>query len=483
MISIAISRRAACRFHNTNGLKRKETLFFNSSIGIDINSRRIHAVHLKGTFKGVSLVSESLCLLDESKSKQDRQSDISTFINGFSREEKFVASDLFIGISGDQTILREIEFPLAVKENLRTTLAYEIEKYIPFPAGDIYFDYQIIAEDKVSEKLKLLLTAVKKETLDEYLKIGEGIDQGVSGMEISSAGVVNYYFHEHPEARGAMVIVSAREPGVDVMMVKNRALIYAKSFADSGGALDAFLTGGQMSQLRDSFFEGEKAVRLVLYGVRDVEAWRHRLSPEFQEIISGGLHNGIQDYASVPAFGLALKGVRPVPVQMNLMPVGLRKKPNRTGLYVMAVLAGLLMLSGALWVGSLWMNQRQMMQSLEAESARLKAEVAVVEQMAEENRKIKKDLDYLRALRPGNHYVIEIMNELSHIIPQTAYITDFKLTGDKLGLYGMADSASELIPILEASPLFMDVAFLSAIRNSREGKEVFRIGCNIQIKK
>jgi len=68
-------------------------------------------------------------------------------------------------------------------------------------------------------------------------------------------------------------------------------------------------------------------------------------------------------------------------------------------------------------------------------------------------------------------------------MPQTAYITDFKLTGNKLGLYGMADSASELISILEESPLFMDVAFLSAIRNSREGKEIFRIGCNLQTKK
>ena len=458
-------------------------MFFNSSIGIDITSHRIHAVHLKGAFKGVHLVSESTCLLDESKSWQDRQSDISSFINGFIREEKFAASDLFIGIAGDQMILREIELPLAVKENLRTTLTYEIEKYIPFPAADIYFDHQIIFEDKASEKLKLLLTAVKKEMLDDYLKIGEGIDQGVSGMEIASAGVVNYYFHGHPEARGPMVIVSARETGADVMMVKDRALIYSKSFAGSGEALDALLAGGRMSQMRDAFFEGEKTARLVLYGVRDAFDWQRRLSAEFQEITRGDLTPGLQDEASITAFGLALKGVRPVPVQMNLMPVGLRKKPNRTGLYVMAVLAGLLVLSGVLWAGSHLMNQRQMLKSLEAEAARLKTEVSAVEKTAEETRKIKKNLDYLRALRPGNAYVIEIMNELSNIVPPAAWITDFKLTGNKLGLYGMADSASDLIPILEASPLFMDVAFLSAIRNSREGKEVFRIGCNIQIKK
>ncbi len=455
-------------------------MFFNSSIGIDINSRRICAVHLKGAFKGVNLVSESRCLLDESKSRQDRQSDITDFINGFIREAKFAASDLFIGISGDPMLFREIELPLAVKENLRTTLTYEIEKYIPFPSDDIYFDYQMISEDKASEKLKLLLTAAKKEALDEYLKMAESIDQGVSGIEIAAAGAANYYFYQYPEAHGPVVIVINRESGADVLMVRNRALLYAKSFAGSDDAVDALLAGGRLSQMRDVCIGAEKAVRLVLYGVRDIEDRRDRLASEFQEIITADISGGIPDHASIPAFGLALKGVRQVPVQMNLMPVGLRKKPNRTGLYVMAVLAGLLMLSGVLWTGSLFIHQRQMLKSLEAESARLKAEVSVVEQMASETREIKGNLAYLRYLRPGNRYLIEMMNELSNIIPQTAYITEFKFSGNKLVLYGMADSASELIPILEASPLFMDVAFLSAIHNSREGKEVFRIVCNIQ---
>ncbi|RJP84112.1 MAG: hypothetical protein C4518_19600 [Desulfobacteraceae bacterium] len=458
-------------------------MFFNSSIGIDINSHRIRAVHLKAAFKGMTLVSESSCLLDESKSRQDRQSDISDFINGIIREEKIAASDLFIGISGDQAILREIEFPLAVKENLRTTLSYEIEKYIPFPAGDIYFDYQIVAEDKTQEKLKLLLTAVKKETLDDFLKIAESVDQGISGMEIAPAAVANYYFHMHPDTQGPAVIVSIRDLWADVMIVQNRALIYSKTFAGSGETVDSLLAGGQLVQLRDVFFETEKTVRLVLYGVREAEDWRRRLSGEFQEIVTGNLHAGIQDAASIPAFGLALKGIRPVPVQMNLMPVGLRKKPNRTGIYVMAALAGLLLLSGGLWVGSHLMSQRQILKSLEAESARLKAEVSVVEEMSAETRMIKKNLEYLSSLRPGNTYIIEIMKELSDIIPQGAWITDFKLNGNKLGLYGMADSASELISILEKSPLFMDVVFLSAIRNDRDGKEVFRIGCNIQLKK
>lgn len=458
-------------------------MFFKSSIGIDINANRICAVHLKGDFKGVNLISESICLLDASKSRQDRLTDISAFINGFIQETKFTVSDLFIGISTDQAMFREIGFPLAVKENLSTTLFYEIEKYIPFAAEDIYFDYQIINEDKVSEKLTLLLSAVKKEVLEDYLKIAENIPQGVSGIEMAAAGAVNYYFYRHSEALGPVVMVSERESCVDVLMVRDRALIYAKSFADAQEAIDALSPGGHLAELQGAFFEGEKAARLVLYGASDVENWQRRLSPEFQEIKSGDLFAGLKDHASIPAFGLSLKGIRPVPVQMNLMPAGLRKKPNRTGFYVMMVLALLVIVSGVLWAGSLWLNQRQMMKALEAESVRLKTQVSVVEQMVDENRKIREDLAYLRSIRPGNAYLIEIINELSVIMPQTAYITDFKLNGNKLGLYGMADSASELISILEESPLFMDVAFLSAIRNSRDGKEIFRIGCNLQTKK
>ena len=55
----------------------------------------------------------------------------------------------------------------------------------------------------------------------------------------------------------------------------------------------------------------------------------------------------------------------------------------------------------------------------------------------------------------------------------------FEFSDKGVQIEGDAESASELIPLLEISPLFKDVAFLSSITKSKDGKERFRIGLKI----
>ncbi|MBC2714684.1 MAG: pilus assembly protein PilM [Desulfobacteraceae bacterium] len=459
-------------------------MLFNSSIGIEINDLQINIVYLKGSFKGVNLAAESSCQLDAGKFRRDRQSDIVSFINGFIREEKITAADIFIGISGDHSMIREIEFPLAVRENLRTTLAYEIEKYIPMSANDIYFDYHIISESKDEEKLKLLLVAVKKDVFEYYLEVAEHIDKGVSGIEIVPAALANYFLYHQETQQEPVILLYSRAFGYDAVVLKQRSMVYTKSITvaetpDDKSAFDS----EELIRLRDIFCPEVENVRVVLYGIPESDDRFRRISTEFQDITSGITHAATHSEQFIPAFGIALNGICNVPVEMNLMPAQLRKKPNKTGIYVMFALAGLLVLAGVVWAGSHLVIQRQMLKNFDTELARLRTEASAVEQIQAETEQVKKNIEYIRSLRPGGAYVIEVAEELSNIIPPDAWLTELKLVGNEISLYGMAESASGLILLLEESPLFEDVEFISAIRKGRNGKEIFRIGCKVFARK
>lgn len=456
-------------------------MLLNAGIGIDIHPDHLHIVCLKGVMQGERLAGEARFPVDSANSKTDRQADIASFINDFIREQGISGADLFIGIPAGNVIFREIELPLAVKENLTATLVYEIEKYLPFSEDDIYFDAPIRHEDKARNRMKVLLVAVKREILDAFLGIAANIGQGVSGITPAALGLADYWYYRRPDDRGNLVLVLRGEKGWDTAVVlKDGALCHAKSLALE----DGLQLEGRLRELREAFFEKTDAVRLVVVGGQALEG----LVDVFTEISAEALPDdpshpahGLSHAAALPAFGLALGGIRPSRfARPNLMPVRLRKKQNRVGLYVMAALVLALALACGAWAGSLLWRQHQEMLALDAEWNRLKTQVPVVERMAEETRGIREQVQYLRTLRPGDVYVIEILRELSDILPTGAYVTDFNLIGDKLTLYGMADAAAELITLLEKSPLFKDAAFLSAIRNSREGKEMFRIGCGIQ---
>jgi general secretion pathway protein L len=75
---------------------------------------------------------------------------------------------------------------------------------------------------------------------------------------------------------------------------------------------------------------------------------------------------------------------------------------------------------------------------------------------------------------------LNILKDLSRRIPEGAWVRKFDFSDKGVQIEGHADSASELIPLLETSPLFKDVAFLSPITKSKDGKERFRIGLKIK---
>jgi len=456
-------------------------LLFKSSIGIEVNQHQINIAYLKGSFKGENLASESSFLVDETQSKTEKLADISNFINGFIDEHRISAPDIYIGIPGQCSIVREIEFPLAVKENLRATLEYEIEKYIPMSPENIYFDFSIISEDKAEEKIKLLLVAVKKETFEYYIQIAELLDMGASGIEIVPAAVSNYYLYHHDVSEEEpVVLIYSWDKGYDIMIINHRALVYTKSFVFSGPDEEqGSLISAQLIKLKKVFLKDENNVQLILCNVLTPDNLSPELYNEFKSVVHGDKQSMPYRVKSIPALGLALKGIQKLPIQLNLMPVNMRKKPDRTGIYIMIVLLGLLILSGVVWSVSHVMNQQQQLNVLETEFSRLKVQASAVEKIESETEQMKDKIEYLRSLNPGNIYVIEIVKELSDTIPETAWITKLRLSGDEMSIYGMAESASELISLLESSSFFEDVKFLAAIRKGRDGNEVFRIGLKV----
>jgi general secretion pathway protein L len=183
---------------------------------------------------------------------------------------------------------------------------------------------------------------------------------------------------------------------------------------------------------------------------------------------------------SIPAAGLALRGIRKLPVQMNLMPPHLRKKLDKTSLVVMMALAVVFSVSLIFLAVTHVINQRAITAGLDQKLEKLRSEAANVEKMQSETQHIQNRINYLHSLRPGGVFVSDILKELTARIPMTAWVKELRLSGNEVSIYGVAESASELIPLLDASPIFTDVKFLSTIRKDRDDKEIFRIGLQIR---
>jgi general secretion pathway protein L len=457
-------------------------LYFQPSIGINIESNRVSLVYLKRSLQRLCLAAHAIYPL-EKKDLEERTAEIRSLINGFLKEHKISAADIFLAIERELTIFRYIELPSAVKENLRGTLLYEMEKYVPLPVSDIYFDYQIISENKEANTLTVLLVAVKKEIIDPYLDQENPLGAGISGIEVNSTAVVNYlsYRPVTPNA-DTYAIVRQESEHLELSLVKKRLLHYSRhvKVAQREGSLQCIIPE-ELELIRKTVGPEQGRLEVISYGPDAAGVFE--LLKEKEDVSLRPLElsgTGIPSDVLAPAYGLALKAIQKMPMDINLLPLGLRKKISKIGYYTLFVLAGLFILSLLAWGGSNILHQKRVSDKLESEIKRLGTQVADINRTQEGLKELENKIEAINALRQHHLPALDILRDLSKELPEGAWLDRIALTDKGGDMEGSADSASALIPLLAASPLLKDVAFQSPITKGKDGKERFRIGFKVR---
>ena len=459
-------------------------MLFQTSLGIDIQDHSVSFAYLKASFKGIRLAAHAAYPLEEKIPLKEKVDRIGGLARDFMRKNSISPAAVFLGMPRNMAILRYVELPLAVKENLRESLGYEMEKYIPFPADDIYFDYQIVAEDKASGKLKLLLVAAKKVTVDLYLNVAAHTGVGISGIEISSTAMANYFsIQKDSDLADTLAIVCLRDDHLELDGLKEGFLDYSRS-VDQGewrGDLPGFISR-ELERRKGELKEPQGRLSTLFCGFNEEpELVDYFRADEQLDIHLVDLsRRGLSSPAMIPAYGLALKGMKDQQTDINLAPKERRKRPNKTGYYCMVALAGLLVLLALAWGGGSIVSGQLYLKRLNAEIAHLGVKVKNIEQTRNQCKEIEAQIDYLNTLYGRRLPILEVCKELSLRVPKNAWVRKLTISDGKVTMIGAAEAASELIPSLESSPLFKDVAFLSSItRRGQSKKEIFRIGLKL----
>ncbi len=451
---------------------------FQSSLGVAVEEGGLYIVHLKAGFKKVKVAAEAVYPLDAGKSLEERVRAAGEAVQRFLAEHRVPVKEIHLGVPRDLSFLRIVTLPAAVKEDLRQTLAYELDKYAPFSAEDVAFDYQVLAQDKEQGQLQVLLVMMRKASLRPFLALAAQAGKAVATIGISSTALVNaldYLNQDMRQDAGALLFLENGHLELDY--IKDRRLVYSRYVpADPAGLGE--LLGREVGLLREAQgLEGELQIRCL--GLDSAGKWLEQAAPGLECRPLDPSAFGLSRPGLIRAFGLALAGVREVPMGLNLLPPELQKKASKIGYYTMFGLLGLLLLAAAAWGGGQLFQKRLMLKRLDAEISRLGTEIAKIEAQQRRLTDLEAQIDYVAGLRSKHIPALDVLKELTEIIPPEAWVRNLSYADGRVQIQGYAASASELIPLLEASPLFKNVGFLSRITKSRDGKEQFRIGLQV----
>ena len=459
-------------------------MLFQYSIGIDVKDGILTGVLLKGSVKGVEMAAHDERSVREKSSLGEMSQDILSLIKRLGSEIEMGSVAVYIGIPRGSAIIRELVFPYAVKENLQKTLQYELEKYVPFTFEDCYFDYQIVGQNKDENNLKVLLNVVKRDVIDSLIELLTGSGIGLSGLEVSSTAAVNALEHFRHKDQAERYIYAKEENGsTDLLFVEN-ALLKKSILSRKTDSVD-----GMKAVAKEiiSAFQGNTSLES-----ETLKCWMFPSAVQSERIFSIVESAGVQfnsmewmpreidNDALLSAYGLALKGVGHVPMQINMLSRERRKPIGRRGIYLMFVLVGVLILSGAFWAGSFFLHEKLTMDRLNDEINALKPEANKISRVETEIYELEHWLTQLKEITNNNGIFLDIVKELSERIPTTAWIKEIKYTSKGIEISGFAESAADIIPALEESSMFKDVYFLSATEKEKDGGERFRIGFQLE---
>jgi len=229
-------------------------------VGLDIGSSSIKLLELAETKTGYQLVNFGIEPLPHETIVD------STIMNApavVSAVRKLIADnnikpprDMCTSVSGHSVIIRKITLPLMTEEEIEGNIQWEAEQYIPFDINEVNIDYQRLeSEGEDQESQDVLLVAVKKEMVNDYVAVVNEAGLNPIIMDVDAFATQNMYEINYEMERGKVItLVNIGASVININIVRNGNSVFTRDMSIGGN----HYTEEIQKQLGVSFDEAEQ---------------------------------------------------------------------------------------------------------------------------------------------------------------------------------------------------------------------------------
>lgn len=164
----------------------------------------------------------------------------------------------------------------------------------------------------------------------------------------------------------------------------------------------------------------------------------------------------------------------------NLLPKDYRPTRGRAGSVANAVLALAVVALSAAFVYRAFERQNTVIGVMGERVAEAKIEAEAAVALRERIEGLIEDGEFLGARKRQGLGVTAVIEELSRMLPDDTWIYQLRLNAEEVRVWGYARAASQILALIEASPVFAGVTFRSPVtQDQRVGLERFNLSARI----
>jgi len=113
----------------------------------------------------------------------------------FVSEFKAQHAKVILSLPKAWTVYRTVEFPVAVLDNIKDVISYELDRLLSLNAENSYFDFKTVGRNQ--DNIKVSIAAARKDLVDSYIRPLEekGLDVEKVTTNLSAAGALLRYLY------------------------------------------------------------------------------------------------------------------------------------------------------------------------------------------------------------------------------------------------------------------------------------------------
>lgn len=466
-------------------LRRVTRLDFLDGLGIAIGRRSVAFAHLVKRLATVTLQEHRVVSLPPVEDAPARRAALTEAVRTFLTDTKIDTDRVFVTVPRSIAIVSRMSLPAAVKNDLAQVIEFEADRLLPLERDEVYFDHLV---REAGDKIEVLLMSMPRRSAAEIL---DALEEG--GARVRSLVPTPLALHDFvafaPSEDGAPTVALVDDGGTVELDPMNAETLLASHVLQPAEIASAEAVQGLVAREVAAMGGGGSAAEPRLRALSTDPAGESLLPAEVlasgRELLAsakGALvaPDDFWDTASpalVPALGAGLAAVREGTSSVNLLPAEERRAVEEGAPVVTFFLAAVLVVVTLVWLASAMVKDHVVLAGLQNELERLEPEIRKVHANVDESQTLREDLEVLTQDDGVRNSLF--LQELTKIVPSDAYLTTFRMRNGRVELEGFAESASDLVPVLEKSKLFKNAQFTSPVTKVQNNQERFSLTTDI----
>jgi Tfp pilus assembly protein PilN len=426
---------AASPTGNSSGWKK--WLVFGTAAGIEIGDTALNAAIVRGRPDGVTLLASTAIENFRARAASEWGAEFRNFLKKHGQGHLSAT----VLLPRREVIVRLVSLPGVKPKDISSALAFQIDSLHPYGDENVAFAWAR------ADAAQVLVGIMRQEVLDRYVSLFQEAAIPVAGFTFSASAIFSALRIAGNPPRDFAATYTAPNGSLE---------IYGESVAKPVFSAELDLPPARAAALARS------ELRLPGEEIRSLES----VLP---------LPKNIAPYEPM-AYAAALAPIAKWNAPYaNLLPKERRTVHSRARLVPTLILAVMLLAVGAAWLTYAAVRDQRYLTQLQSEIQQNQQKAllaAALDRRIEEHRNRIKLLDDYRKRSQGD---IEILAELSRILPPTVWTSNVDIVQDTIMFAGEADQAAPLLKIIDSSPLFRNSEFMMAVMGNRNGGEAFRI--------